>query len=388
MSREIVITSAVRTPLGSFQGSLAGAAVHELGSAAIAGAISKGGIAADSVDEVYMGCVLAAGAGQAPARQASRAAGVPDAVGCTTVNKVCGSGMMTLAMARRAILCGEADTIVAGGMESMSNVPFLLPKARAGLRLGHGQLLDGVIHDGLWDPYDDSHMGQAAELCAREREISRERQDDYAVASYERSRKAVADGEFEAELVPVEIAGRRGKVTRVESDEEPARGDLERLRTLRPAFDPKGSVTAGNASTLNDGASALVLRAGSGSGESLARVIDLCGHAQAPSWFTTAPAGAVRKLLDRTGRKVEDIALWEINEAFAVVALANLDELGISHDKLNVRGGAVSLGHPIGCSGARIVTTLVHSLRARGGGLGVASICIGGGEALAVMLEV
>lgn len=391
MSREVVIVSAARTPIGSFQGSLSKVPATRLGSVAIKGALERAGVEGGDVDEVFMGMVLPAGAGQAPARQASKGAGVPDSVGCVTLNKVCGSGLKAVMLAAQAIKAGDAEIVVAGGMESMSSVPFLLPKARDGYRLGNQSVIDGMIHDGLWDPYNDSHMGNAGELCARECQVSRESQDEYSAESYRRAQAAVKDGKFVEEIVPVEVPQRRGDPVVVDQDEEPFRGDIEKLGKLRPAFQKDGSVTAGNASTLNDGASALVLMSADEAQKRgltpLARITGYAGHAQAPEWFTTAPAGSITKLLDKTGKKVEDVDYWEINEAFAVVALANQDKLGIDHAKLNVRGGAVSLGHPIGCSGARILTTLLFAMKQDGKKTGVASLCIGGGEAVAVMVE-
>lgn len=390
MPREVVIVSAARTPIGSFQGSLAAVTAPALGSVAIKAALERADVAGSDVDEVLMGCVLPAGQGQAPARQASKGAGIPDGVGCVTVNKVCGSGLKTVMLAATSIAAGEAETIVAGGMESMSNVPYLLPKARTGYRLGNGELVDGLVFDGLWDPYNDSHMGSAAELCARECNLSRERQDEYAKLSYERAQAAVEQGLFRDEIAAVEVASRKGS-TVVDRDEEPFRGDTSKLAGLRPAFEKTGTVTAGNASTLNDGACALVVmsaeRAKARGLEPLARIVGSAGFAQAPEWFTTAPAGAIERLLQRTGVAVGDVDLWEINEAFAAVSLANQDKVGIATDRLNVRGGAIALGHPIGCSGARILTTLIYALRQTGKRRGVASLCIGGGEAVAVMVE-
>ncbi|TPV95615.1 MAG: thiolase family protein [Myxococcales bacterium FL481] len=390
MAREVVIASAARTPIGSFQGSLAPLSASALGSAAIRAALERATVAGTDVDEVLMGCVLPAGQGQAPARQASKGAGVPDHVGCVTVNKVCGSGLKTVMMASCAIRAGEADIVVAGGMESMSNVPYLLAKARTGYRLGNGELVDGLVFDGLWDPYNNAHMGSAAELCARECSLSRERQDEYAKLSYERAQAAVEQGLFSEEIVPVEVKTRRSSEL-VDRDEEPFRGDTAKLPSLRPAFDKSGSVTAGNASTLNDGAAALVVMGAEEATkrgiQPLARIVASASFAQAPEWFTTAPAGAVKRLLERTGTGVEEVDLWEINEAFAAVSLANQDKLSLPTERLNVRGGAVALGHPIGCSGARILTTLIYALRQTGKSRGVASLCIGGGEAVAMMVE-
>ncbi len=391
MSREVVIVSAARTPIGSFQGSLSSLPATKLGSIAIKGALERAGVDGGDVDEVLMGMVLPAGTGQAPARQASKGAGIPDSVGCVTLNKVCGSGLKAVMLAAQAIKAGDAEIVVAGGMESMSSVPYLLPKARDGYRLGNQSVIDGMIHDGLWDPYNNSHMGNAGELCARECQVSRESQDEYSAESYRRAQAAVTDGKFVEEIVPVEVPQRKGDPVVVDKDEEPFRGNIEKLGKLRPAFQKDGSVTAGNASTLNDGACALVLMSAEEASKRgltpLAKVSGYAGHAQAPEWFTTAPAGSITKLLEKTGKKVEDVDYWEINEAFAVVALANQNELGIDHARLNVRGGAVALGHPIGCSGARILTTLLFALQQDDKKTGVASLCIGGGEAVALMVE-
>jgi acetyl-CoA C-acetyltransferase len=391
MSREVVIVSAVRTPLGSFQGSLSSMRATELGAVVIRAALQRARVEADAVAEVLMGLVLPAGAGQAPARQAAKGAGVPDSVGCVTINKVCGSGLKAVMLAAQSIRAGDAEIVVAGGMESMSNVPYLLPGARQGFRMGNQVAVDGMVHDGLWDPYNDFHMGNAGELCARECGIDRERQDGFAATSYRRAQAAVEEGLFAAEIEPVPVPQRKGDPVRVDRDEEPFRGRIDDLPKLRPAFKKDGSITAGNASTINDGASALVVMSADEAKrrglEPLARIAGAAGHAQAPEWFTTAPAGAIERLLARTGHGVGDVDLWEINEAFAVVAIANADRLKIDEARVNVRGGAVALGHPIGCSGARVLTTLVHALSQRGEKRGVASLCIGGGEAVALMVE-
>ena len=391
MVREVVIASAVRTPIGAFQGSLAALTASQLGSVAIKAALQRAGIEGKDVNEVLMGCVLPAGQGQAPARQASRGAGIPDDVGCVTINKVCGSGLKAVMMAAQAIRAGDAEIIVAGGMESMSNVPYLLPQARTGYRLGNGALIDGLVHDGLWDPYNNFHMGSAGELCARECQIPRDRQDAYAADSYRRGQAAVKEGKFRDEIVAVEVPARKGPPTTVSDDEQPFKGDPDKLASLRPAFDKNGTITAGNASTLNDGAAATVIMSREEADRRgitpLATIKGYAGHAQAPEWFTTAPAGAITSLLHKTGLKVDDIDLWELNEAFAVVALVNQDKLGIPHERLNVRGGAIALGHPIGCSGARVLTTLLYALKQECKRRGVASLCIGGGEAVALMVE-
>jgi len=388
--REVVIAGGARTPIGAFQGALADVKAPVLGQVAIKGALERAGVSADAVEEVYMGCVLPAGVGQAPARQASLGAGVPKSVPCTTVNKVCGSGLKTVILGAQAIAAGSADIVVSGGMESMSNAPYLLPKARGGYRLGHGQVIDSLISDGLWDPYGDVHMGSCAELCAKEKAITREAQDAYAAESYRRALKAQADGKFKAEIAGVEIASRKGSVTILE-DEEPKKGDIEKLGTLRPAFDKAGTVTAGNASSINDGAAAVVLmsadKAKQTGARPLARIVGHGQFAQAPEWFTTAPVGAINRCLEHAGWTSSDVGLWEINEAFAVVALANLAMLGVSADRCNVWGGAVALGHPIGASGARILVTLLSAMAERGERRGVAALCIGGGEGIALAVE-
>jgi acetyl-CoA C-acetyltransferase len=338
-----------------------------------------------------MGCVLTAGVGQAPARQASIGAGLPPAVGAVTVNKVCGSGLKAVVFARNAIAAGEHDVVVAGGMESMSNAPYLLPKAREGYRLGHAQVIDSMITDGLWDAYKSVHMGDCAELCAKEKAITRSDQDGYAAESYRRALRAIAEGKFKGEIVPVEIAQRKGPPVVIADDEEPGRGDIEKLASLRPAFQKEGTVTAGNASSINDGAAALVLASADAAAKRgwkpLARVVGAAVHAQAPEWFTTAPAGAIERLLARVGWSKDDVDLWEINEAFAVVSVANNRMLGLDPARVNVWGGAVALGHPIGASGARVLVTLLSALRDAGKRRGVASLCIGGGEGIALAVE-
>jgi acetyl-CoA C-acetyltransferase len=392
MSGEVVIASAARTPIGSFMGALSSVQATELGATAIKAALERAGVEGKEVDEVLMGMVLPAGAGQAPARQASKAAGIPDSVGALTLNKVCGSGLKAVMLAAQAIRAGDGEIFVAGGMESMSNVPYLLPGAREGLRLFNKQLVDGLVHDGLWDPYNDFHMGNAGDLCARECNISRERQDEFAAQSYRRAQHAVSEGLFAAEIAPVAVAQRKGDPLLVDKDEEPFRGAIDKLPSLRPAFGKDGSVTAGNAPSINDGGAALVVMSREQADKRgitpLAVIKGYAGFAQAPEWFTTAPAGAMQALLAKTGTTVADVDLWEINEAFSVVALANQDKLGIPGDRINVRGGAVALGHPIGCSGARILVTLIHALAQLGKRRGVASLCLGGGEAVALMVEI
>jgi len=388
---EIFVVSAVRTPIGSFLGQLAPLPAPRLGAIAIQEAVKRAGVAPEAVDQVIMGNVLQAGEGQAPARQALRFAGLPDSVPAVTLHKVCGSGMRAIMMAANDLRCGEGEIMVAGGMESMSNAPYLLPAARKGLRLGHGQVLDHMVFDGLWDPYGDKHMGNCAELCAREYGFSREQQDAFARASYERAIRATESGAFADELVPVEVSSGKGQSTLVSRDEEPFRADLAKMPSLKPAFEKDGTVTAANASKINDGAAALVVATASAVRKHnlrpLARIVAQASFAQHPEWFTTAPVGAIRKVLEKAGMSLEQMDLVEINEAFAVVAMAAMRELGIPHEKLNVNGGAVALGHPIGASGARIVTTLLHALRRRSGRFGLAAICIGGGEATAMIFE-
>ncbi|HEY5450654.1 MAG TPA: acetyl-CoA C-acyltransferase [Polyangia bacterium] len=383
MMKEVVIVSAARTPIGSFQGALASLSAPKLGAIAIKEALARARISGDAlgdIGEVYMGCVLPAGIGQAPARQASIGAGVPDKVGAVTVNKVCGSGLKAVVYGANAIVAGEHDIVVAGGMESMTNAPYLLPKAREGLRLGHAQVIDSMINDGLWDAYKSQHMGDCAELCAKEKGITRADQDAFAAESYRRALRAQAEGKFKGEIVPVEIAQRKGPPTVVGDDEEPGRGDVAKLGALRPAFQKDGTVTAGNASSINDGAAARGWKP-------IARIVAVGGYAQAPEWFTTAPAGAIERVLARAGWRKDDVDLWEINEAFAVVSIANNKLLGLDPARVNVWGGAVALGHPIGASGARVLVTLLAALRDAGKRRGVASLCIGGGEGIAVAVE-
>lgn len=386
-----MIVAAARTPIGSFQGELAGVSAAQLGGAAIRAALGRARVAGETVGEVYMGCVLPAGQGQAPARQASIRAGIPTSVGAVTVNKVCGSGLKAVVFGANAIATGEHEVVVAGGMESMSQAPYLLPKARDGYRLGHAQVIDSLIHDGLWDVYGNVHMGDCAELCAREKKISREEQDAFATESYRRALDAQAQGRFAGEIVPVEIAQRKGPPKLVTTDEEPGRGDVTKLAGLRPAFQKDGTITAGNASSINDGAAALVLTsedaAAARDQAPLARIVGTATFAQAPEWFTTAPAGAIERLLTRIGWRAADVDLWEINEAFAVVSIANNRALGLDPARVNVWGGAVALGHPIGASGARVLVTLLSALAARGGKRGIASLCIGGGEGIALAVE-
>ncbi len=389
--QEVVILSAARTPIGAFQGSLGSLAGHQLGAAALVGAIGRAGLEPAQLEQVYMGSVLTAGQGQAPARQAALGAGCPVGTGAVTINKVCGSGMRAIMTAANDLRCGDYALVAAGGMESMSNAPYLAVGVRDGLRLGHGKMVDSMIHDGLWDPYGDKHMGNCAETCAAKYEFDREAQDAYAIASYQRAQAAEEAGLLGQEIAAVEVPQRRGEPLRVDKDDEPGRARFDKLTKLRPAFQKEGTVTAANASKINDGAAALVLttaeHAAALGKKPMARLVAQATAAQEPEWFTTAPVDAVRRVLDRAGLTVDDIDLFEINEAFAVVALACMQDLGIGAERVNVRGGAVALGHPIGASGARIVVTLLHAMAERGARRGCAAICLGGGEATAVVVE-
>ena len=386
-----VIVSAVRTPIGAFLGKLSSLSAPQLGSAAIRAALERGGVRPADVEQVVLGNVLQAGVGQAPARQASLGAGIPDSVPCVTVHKVCGSGMRAVMDVSNAITAGEYELAVAGGMESMSNAPYLLKGARTGYRMGNGALVDSMIVDGLWDPYNNMHMGSCAEMCVAKYGFTREEQDAYALESYRRARDASKSGLFAAEIAPVAVPQKKGDPVSVETDEEPFAAPLEKIASLKPAFQEGGSVTAANSSKLNDGAAALVVCSGKKARENglrpIARIVGFAGVAQAPEWFTTAPVGAIRKLLAKTGLSVADIDLFEINEAFAAVAMAAIRDLDLDPARVNVRGGAVALGHPIGASGARILTTLIHALAGEGGRRGIAAICIGGGEATAILVE-
>jgi acetyl-CoA C-acetyltransferase len=386
-----VIASAVRTPIGAFLGSLSELPAPRLGAVAIAEAVRRARIEPADVDEVIMGNVLTAGVGQAPARQAAIFAGLPEHVPCMTINKVCGSGLKAVMLAEQAIRCGDAHIVVAGGQESMSNAPYLLPKARTGLRMGNAQLIDSMIHDGLWDVYNQFHMGDAAELCARTCNIGRDEQDEYAALSYRRALEAQQKGYFADEIVPVTYEQRNGQTVTVDTDEEPAKVRFEKIPQLKPVFRPDGTVTAANASSIDDGAAALVVmseeRAHALGIEPLARIVAHGSVAQKPEWFTTAPIEGIKRVLAKAGMKLEDIDLFEINEAFAVVALVAQKQLGIPLERLNVHGGAVALGHPIGASGARILTTLLYALRRYRKRYGMAAICIGGGEASALIVE-
>ncbi|MCL4510435.1 MAG: thiolase family protein [Bacteroidetes bacterium] len=389
--RQVVIASACRTPIGSFQGALSSFSAPRLGSIAIQEAVRRAGISPQQVEEVFMGCVLTAGVGQAPARQAAIFAGLPNTIPCTTINKVCGSGLKSVMLGALTIMTGEADIVVAGGMESMSNAPYLLEKARTGYRMGDGKVVDSMVKDGLWDVYNDYHMGSAAELCSRECHIPREAQDEFAVTSYRRALEAIEKGYFKDEIVPVPIKGKDGTTAFVEEDEEPRKVKFEKISQLKPAFEKDGTVTAANASKLNDGAAALVLMSEEKARElgikPLAKIVAQASTAQAPEWFTTAPATVIQKLFTKTNLKKEDIDLFEINEAFSVVSLAVKQILELDLSKVDVHGGAVALGHPIGASGARILTTLIYAMQRRDARKGIAAICIGGGEAAGVIIE-
>lgn len=388
----VVIASAVRTPIGSFQGALSSLKASELGAVAIREAVQRARLKPDQVELLLMGNVLPAGMGQAPARQAGIYAGLSQATPAVTLNKMCGSGLEAIIQAARAVALGDAQVAVAGGMESMSNAPYLLPGVRGGLRMGHKQMLDSMIVDGLWDVYNDKHMGSCAELCATKYNFSRTDQDNFARSSFERANQAIQQGFFNDEVVSVELKDRKGHTTRVNTDEGPGQVNYEKMPGLKPAFEKEGTVTAANASTINDGAAALVITTEACAQRyKLPVVANICAyaaHAQAPEWFTTAPVGAMQKLLDKLSWTVDSVDLFEINEAFAVVTMAAMRDLHLDPDKVNIHGGAVALGHPIGASGARIVTTLIHALKRQHKKRGVAAICIGGGEALALGLEI
>ncbi|CAN5815988.1 acetyl-CoA C-acetyltransferase [soil metagenome] len=387
----VVIASAVRTPIGAFQGAFAPLKASRLGAVAVREAVSRAGLAPGDVDLVLMGNVLSAGMGQAPARQAAIYAGLGDAVPAVTLNKMCGSGLEAVIQAARAIAVGDVRAVVAGGMESLGNAPYLLPGVRGGLRMGNAEILDSMIVDGLWDVYGDTHMGTCADACAREYDFSREAQDAFAARSYRRAQAASSDGTARAEIVPVEVPVRRGDPRIVDTDEGPAMVDFDKMPTLRPAFEAGGTVTAANASTINDGAAALVIADSKTAAERgwpvLATLRGYSAHAQEPARFTTAPVGAMRRLFERTGWAPDEVDAYEINEAFAVVPMAVIRDFGLDEERVNVFGGSVALGHPIGASGARIIVTLLNALQRRGGKRGMAGICIGGGEALALALE-
>jgi acetyl-CoA C-acetyltransferase len=391
MDNHVIIAAAMRTPIGAFQGVLTPVTAPQLGAAAISGALAAARISGADVQEVIMGCVLPAGLGQAPARQAALGAGLPAGVTTTTINKMCGSGMKAIMMAADQIRAGDVALIVAGGLESMSNAPYLLPKARAGMRMGHGEVLDHMFYDGLQSPFDGQLMGVFAENTAQKYSFSRADQDAFATESTQRALKAVSSGAFANEIAPVTVKGRKGEIV-VDKDETPFTVDLAKISTLKPAFRKDGTVTAASSSSISDGAAAAVLMSAAEAQrrgiKPLARILGYASFAHQPEWFTTAPAGAIQKLLAQLGWKPGDVQLYEVNEAFAVVTMAAMRDVGFDHARTNVNGGACALGHPIGATGARIIATLVHALRARGGGRGIASLCIGGGEATAIAVEV
>lgn len=389
--KEVYIVSAVRTPMGSFNGALSTVSATQLGAVAIKGALDKIKLDPNEVQEVYMGNVLQAGLGQAPARQAAKFAGLPDSVICTTVNKVCASGMKSIALAAQSIMLGENDVVVAGGMENMSQVPHYLPGSRTGFRLGDAKLIDGMVYDGLTDVYNRLHMGNCAEICAKEKNISREEQDQFAITSYKRAAAAWESGKFDNEVVPVSVPQRKGDPIIVSKDEEYTNVKLDKIPTLAPVFQKDGTITAANASTLNDGASAVILmskeKAEALGIKPLAKIVSFADAEQAPEWFTTAPSVALPKALKKANLKISDIDYWELNEAFSVVGLANIKELGLNPEKVDVNGGAVALGHPLGSSGCRIIVTLINVLKQNNGRYGAAGICNGGGGASAMIIE-
>jgi acetyl-CoA C-acetyltransferase len=388
--RDVVIVGAARTPIGAFLGSLSSLTAPKLGSVAIKAALERAGVDAKDVQLVHMGEVLQGAVGQAPARQAALGAGLPQSVPCVTVNKVCGSGLEAVIGAARAIAAGEIEIAVAGGMESMSNAPHVLKNSRNGTKMGPLETLDTMVHDGLWDPYNNQHMGMCGELCAKEKNISRSAQDEHAAESYRRALDAQKNGSFKAEIAPVVIAGKKGDVT-VDTDEEPGKGDISKLPSLRTAFDKNGTITAGNASSINDGAAAVVLMSAEEAKKRglkvLAKLVASGYHAQDPVWFTTAPTPAIQNALAKAKWDAKKVDLWEINEAFSVVSVVNNQNLGLDANKVNVWGGAVALGHPIGASGARILVTLLHAMAAKNVTTGGASLCIGGGEGIALLVE-
>jgi len=388
---DVFVIGAARTPVGSFQGQFSTVAVPHLGATAIRAAVERAGVQPTDIERCYMGNVLNAGVGQAPARQAAIYAKLPESVPCITVSKVCGSGMESIVMAARTLMMGDADVVVAGGMENMTMAPYAMPAARSGMRMGDNVVKDLMVFDGLWDPYGDQHMGMFAELCAEKYGFTREEQDKLAMNSYERAIAATADGTFKREIVNVEVPQRRGDPTIISEDEEPKRYRKDKVGSLRPAFKKDGTVTAVNASSINDGAAAVVLANEKAVKERglkpIARLVNYGGHAQEPSWFTTAPVGATRKALERAGMKPSDIEYWEVNEAFAVVAMAARKDLEIPDERLNIHGSGCSIGHPIGCTGTRITVTLLHILQEKEAKMGLATLCIGGGEALATIWE-
>ena len=382
----VYILSGARTPSGSFNGTLANVPAPQLGATAIKGAVERSGVDANKIDEVFMGNVVQAGLGQAPARQAMIYAGLPKSVGATTINKVCGSGMKTIILAAQSIKAGDNKLVVAGGMENMSAAPYFIPQGRNGYRFGDGQLKDSMQHDGLFDPYGQVAMGVYAEKCANHYSFSRKEQDDFAIESFKRAQNAIKEGIFKSEIVPVIVKNKKEELTVLE-DEGPFKVKFDKLPTLKPAFDPNGTVTAANSSTINDGAAAIVLGGEEYKNQAKFKVVAYASHSQDPEWFTTAPINAIKKCLDKAHMKKEDIDLFEINEAFAVVTMAAMKEFNLSHDKVNIYGGGVSLGHPIGCSGTRIMVTLMNAMERKNAKFGMGAICIGGGEATAMIIE-
>jgi acetyl-CoA C-acetyltransferase len=391
MQRQSVIVAAKRTPIGAFQGNLSSVFAPKLGAIVIKAVVEETGIDKSQINEVIMGNVLSAGIGQAPARQASIQAGLPNSVEALTINKMCGSGLKAVMLADQAIRCGDAEVVIAGGMESMSNAPYLLKHARSGQRLGHGKMIDSLIHDGLWDAYNDTHMGNCAEMLSKERNYSREAQDEFAITSYKRAQTAQAEGVFDSEIVPVKIPQRKGDSLFISEDEEPGKARFDKIPTLRPAFEKDGAITAANASKLNDGAAAVLIMSTEKANElglsPIARIIAQVSAAHEPEWFTTAPGKAIGKVLEKANLSANDIDLWEINEAFSVVTMAAIDDFKIDPAKVNIYGGAVAIGHPIGASGARIFTTLMNGMVRNETKYGLATLCIGGGEASALIVE-
>ena len=391
MQRQSVIVAAKRTPVGAFQGNLSSVSAPNLGAVVIKALVEETGIDPSQIDEVILGNVLAAGLGQAPARQAALYSGLPQTIETLTINKMCGSGLKAVMLADQVIRSGDADVVIAGGMESMSNAPYLLPNARDGQRLGHGKMIDSMIHDGLWDAYHDKHMGTCAEMLSKDRNFTREAQDEYAVSSYKRAQIAQAKGVFNSELVPVEIPQRKGDPVLVSEDEEPGKARFDKIPALRPAFEKEGAITAANASKLNDGAAAILIMSEDKATElelkPIARIVAQASAAHEPEWFTTAPGKAIRKVLENANLSADDIDLWEINEAFSAVTMAAIDDYKIDPSKVNIYGGAVAIGHPIGASGARIFTTLLNGMNRTGAKYGLATLCIGGGEASALIVE-
>jgi len=391
MQRQSVIVAAKRTPIGAFQGNLSSVLAPKLGAIAIKAVVEETGIDKTQINEVIMGNVLSAGIGQAPARQAAIYAGLPNSVEALTINKMCGSGLKAVMLADQAIRCGDAEVVIAGGMESMSNAPYLLQDARSGQRLGHGKMIDSLIHDGLWDAYNDTHMGNCAEMLSKERNYTREAQDKFAVTSYKRAQTAQAEGIFDSEIVPVKIPQRNGDSIFISEDEEPGKARFDKIPTLRPVFEKDGAITAANASKLNDGAAVILVMSWEKANKlgltPIARIVAQASSAHEPEWFTTAPGKAIGKVLEKANLSTNDIDLWEINEAFSAVTMAAIDDFKINPAKVNIYGGAVAIGHPIGASGARIFTTLMNGMTRTETKYGLATLCIGGGEASALIVE-